>query len=96
MNPAINQPTNQQNKLDQVKACLSDVEEEESQENRITELETTDMALEQAKSAYLDLLDLVREADETTAVEFKEIREASAAQIRELRHALDQYYDQEA
>ena len=82
-----------QNKLDQVKACLSDVEEE-AEENRITELETTDLALEQAKSAYLDLLDLVREADETTAVEFKEIREASAAQIRELRHALDQYYQE--
>lgn len=84
---------NQQNKLDQVKACLSDVEEE-AEENRITELETTDLALEQAKSAYLDLLDLVREADETTAVEFKEIRKASAEQIRELRHALDQYYQE--
>ena len=82
-----------QNKLDQVKACLSDVKEEE--ENRETELETTDMALEQAKSAYLDLLDLVREADETTAVAFKELREASALQIREFRHELDRYYRQE-
>ena len=65
-----------------------DVQEEEDRE---TELETTDMALEQAKSAYVDLLDLVREADESTAQPFKEVREASAAQIRELRKELDQY-----
>lgn len=77
-----------QHKLDEVKACLADVEEEEDRE---TELQTTDLALEQAAAAYVDLLDLVREADEFTAVQFKEVREASAIQIRELRNELDQY-----
>ena len=77
-----------QNKLEEVKSCLLDVQEEEDRE---TELETTDMALEQAKSAFEDLLDLVREADATTADQFKAVREASATQIRELRRELDQY-----
>ena len=53
------------------------------------------MALEQAKSAYLDLLDLVREVDEGTAEQFKSVRETSAAQIREYRKELDQYYQQQ-
>jgi len=77
-----------QKKLDEVKACLMDVMEEEDKE---AELDTTDMALEQAAAAYIDLLDLVREADETTAVQYKEVRELSAAQIREYRHELDQH-----
>eukprot|EP00977_Amphora_coffeiformis_P007559 scaffold1663_cov171-Amphora_coffeaeformis.AAC.14 len=75
-------------KLDEVKACLTDVMEEEDKE---AELETTDMALEEAAAAYIDLLDLVREADETTAVQYKEVRESSAAQIREYRQELDQH-----
>ena len=74
--------------MEEVRSCLLDVQEEEDRE---TELETTDMALEQAKSAYVDLLDLVREADESTAQPYKEVRENSAAQIRELRKELDQY-----
>lgn len=77
-----------QKKLDEVKACLVDVQEEEDKQ---TELATTDRALEEAAAAYVDLLDLVREADETTADQFKQVREASAAQIRELRYVLDQY-----
>ena len=80
-----------QKKLDEVKACLTDVMEEEDKE---AELETTDMALEQAAAAYIDLLDLVREADETTAVQYKEVRESSAAQIREYRQELDQHRQQ--
>lgn len=82
-----------QQKLEEVKACLVDVEEEE---DRQTELETTDRALEEAAAAYVDLLDLVREADETTADQFKQVREVSAVQIRELRHVLDQYRQEEA
>ena len=78
-----------QSKLEQVKACLNDVQEEV--EDREAELQTTDMALEQAAAAYVDLLDLVRAADENTAGEFKALREASAAQIREFRQELDQY-----
>ena len=61
------------------------------EEDKETELETTDMALEQAAAAYIDLLDLAREADETTAGQFKEVRESSAAQIREFRQALDHH-----
>jgi hypothetical protein len=78
-----------QNKLEQVKACLSDVQEE--QVHRDTEVETTHQAIEQAAAAYVDLLDLVREADETTAGQFKQLRETSAVQIREYRQELDQY-----
>ena len=81
-----------QKKLDEVKACLTDVVEEE--EDRQTELDTTDIALEQAAAAYIDLLDMVREADKNTADQFKEIREASAAQIREFRQEIDQYRQQ--
>lgn len=77
-----------QKKLDEVQACLTDVVEEE---DKATELETTDMALEQAAAAYIDLLDLVREADETTAVQYKKVREASATRILELRQELDHH-----
>jgi hypothetical protein len=84
-----------QYKLDQVKACLTDVAEEESPLVRRAELDTTDLALEEAAAAYVDLLDLVREADDTTAASFKELRQVSAAQIKESRLQLDVFRREE-
>jgi hypothetical protein len=81
--------------LDQVKACLTDVAEEESPQVRRAELDTTDLALEEAAAAYVDLLDLVRETDAETAASFKELREVSATQIKESRQQLDVFRREE-
>jgi hypothetical protein len=92
--PSILSPSlTQQNKLEQVKACLSDVQEEKDDTDRRTmEVETTNVAIEQAAAAYVDLLDLVREVnDAEIADQFKELREMSAQQIREYRQELEQY-----